>query len=254
MAIYGTWLGQSGLRVEFESSVIYIDPYLSNSVEAAHGDLYRRQLEIPMAPEQVTDADFVLITHGHMDHCDPDTLPGIAEASPQAQFLAPAEVASSLRSFGISQERILTPVEKWIDLEPGLRVRPVPAAHPDLERDAEGCLRHLGFVLDCEGRRVYHAGDTSPHGTLLETLKLLAPIHVAVLPVNEFNFFRSRMGIVGNMSVREAFALAEEIGAQKLVPIHWDMFEPNSVHPEEIELLFEMLAPAFELSFRPDEI
>ena len=43
---------------------------------------------------------------------------------------------------------------------------------------------------------------------VIDALNALAPIAVAILPVNEFNFFRSRQGIVGNMSVREAFGLA----------------------------------------------
>ena len=54
----------------------------------------------------------------------------------------------------------------------------------------------------------------------VEALKQHAPIHMAILPVNEFNFFRSREGIVGNMSVREAFGLASEIGADRVVPVH----------------------------------
>jgi hypothetical protein len=38
----------------------------------------------------------------------------------------------------------------------------------------------------------------------------LGPIDVAFLPMNERSFFRKRRGIIGNMSVREAFAMAAE--------------------------------------------
>ena len=53
------------------------------------------------------------------------------------------------------------------------------------------------------------AGDTSVYEELLSCLKSVAPIDVAFLPVNE-GTFRDRRGIVGNMSVREAFELADE--------------------------------------------
>lgn len=252
--IQATWLGQSGLRIEYAGTVCYFDPYLSDSVEAEHGPLYRRQVAPPMRPDAVIDADFVFITHGHIDHCDPETLPALAQASPDCRFLAPSELRKTLVGFGIAEDRILDPIEKWIPLASRVRVHPVPAAHPEIERDAQGALRCLGFVLDCGGRRVYHAGDTSPDQKLIDALRALAPIHVAVLPVNEFNFFRSQMGIVGNMSVREAFALAAEIGAELLTPVHWDMFAPNSVYPEEVELLFDKLAPPFDLRFQPEEL
>ena len=56
------------------------------------------------------------------------------------------------------------------------------------------------------------------------------------------------------MSVREAFQYAEEIGARTVIPIHWDMFEPNSVLPEEIELLYAKLQPDFRLRMRVDSL
>jgi len=256
------WLGQSGLRLATPAGAIYVDPYLSHSVENIHGPDYARMRPIPREPEAIDDAAIVLITHEHLDHCDPETLPALASASPECRFLAPQEVGKTLLGFGIEAERILPSREGWVSLGPGVEVHPVPAAHPLVERDGLGCLRYHGYVIDCGGRRLYHAGDTSPHEHVIEAVQALGPIHVAVLPVNEFNFFRSRAGIVGNMSVREAFALAEEIGADTVAPIHWDMFEPNCVYPEEIEFVYakqyasEIAAgePPFALVFEPREL
>jgi L-ascorbate metabolism protein UlaG (beta-lactamase superfamily) len=52
------WLGHASFRIqtifEGQTFVIYIDPWLSN----------------PFAPKDLdaTDADLILITHGHWDH------------------------------------------------------------------------------------------------------------------------------------------------------------------------------------------
>jgi L-ascorbate metabolism protein UlaG (beta-lactamase superfamily) len=67
------------------------------------------------------------------------------------------------------------------------------------------------------------------------------------LPVNEDNFFRRRRGIVGNMTIREAFGLAAEVGIQSVVPVHWDMFAVNSASPEEIKAVYKADAWPFEL-------
>jgi L-ascorbate 6-phosphate lactonase len=251
-------LGQAGFRLEFGEAVVYVDPYLSDSVEESEGALFRRLVPRPVAPDEVDDADFVLITHAHMDHCDPGTLPQLARASSSARFLGPAEVRDALLGYGIDAGRILDPAEKWLTLTPELRVHPVPAAHPELERDREGGARCLGFVLEYAGRRIYHAGDTSPRQELIDLLRSLGPLHAGLIPVNECSFFKERMGIVGNMSLREAFSLAEEIGIDTLVPMHWDMFAPNSVSREEIELVYRQLyaqpQPPFALSLDPVEL
>jgi len=74
------------------------------------------------------------------------------------------------------------------------------------------------------------------------------------MPVNERNFYREKRGIVGNMSVREAFQMATDIGVKTLVPTHWDMFAPNSVYKEELNLLYELMRPPFEMRLDPQEL
>jgi L-ascorbate metabolism protein UlaG (beta-lactamase superfamily) len=129
----------------------------------------------------------------------------------------------------------------------GVSVYTVPAAHPRLEHDAAGRLTCVGYVLQYADKRIYVAGDTMVCEELLAGLKALPPIDVALLPVNEHNFFRGRRGIIGNMSIRDAFGLAGEVGIRTVIPVHWDMFAVNSAYPEEIEIVYRKMQPAFEL-------
>ena len=249
-----TSLGQVGFRLVFEHTVVYVDPYLSDRVAEIEGDDLRRLVPPPMKPEEARDADFVLITHSHLDHCDPATILPIYHASARAIFIGPNEVGEYLQELGMDKRRITSAGENWIRMGDHLRVKPVPAAHPELERDGQNFPKCVGYVLENHGRKIYHAGDTSPHEVLISELKRLSPIDVAFLPVNEKNFYRERRGIIGNMSVREAFQMAEDIGVKTLVPMHWDLFAPNSVFPEEIELLYNKLRPPFHLSINPAQI
>ncbi len=245
-------LGQSGCRLGFPGAVCYVDPYLSNSVQELDGLDLARLVPIPVAPEAVHDADWVLITHEHIDHCDPHTLPKLAAASPQARFVAPQVVCDFLVGWGIDGSRIQRADEHWGALSPTLRVRAVPAAHPEIERDASGHLRYVGYLVEHHGKRLYIAGDTSARQEIIETVVAEGPIHTAFLPVNEHNFFRGRRGIVGNMSVREAFQFAEELGVKQVVAVHWDMFASNAVDPQEIRFIHRRLKPPFRLLLRPD--
>jgi len=247
-------LGQSGCRLAFPGATVYLDPYLSNSVQVLDAPDLERQIPIPLLPEKVTDADIVLITHAHIDHCDPHTLPKLAQASPHARFIGPAPVLKQLIEWGIDPVRLYVAAEDWIDLVPDLSARAIPAAHPEIERDAQGNLACVGYLLDYAGQRIYLAGDTSARQEIIDALVAFGPIDTAFLPVNEHNFFRGRRGIIGNMSVREAFQFASEIGVKQVVAVHWDMFAINAVDPDEIRLIHQRLNPGFALLIRPNHL
>jgi L-ascorbate 6-phosphate lactonase len=109
-------------------------------------------------------------------------------------------------------------------------------------------------VLEANGERLLVTGDTSLTDDLLDELRDLAPFKAAFLPVNERNYMREKAGIIGNMTLREAFWLASELNVATLVPQHWDMFAANAVHREEIELLYKLEAPPFALLFPEGEV
>ena len=161
--------------------------------------------------------------------------------------MGPLAVRRQLEQWGISGERIFCALPDAFDLGAGLSVQAIPAAHPRIRFDHDGRPQAVGYLFRHHGRGLYLAGDTSVCDELLEELKSLGPIDTALLPVNEDNFFRRRRGIVGNMTIREAFGLAAEVGIQSVVPVHWDMFAVNSASPEEIKAVYAAEAWPFEL-------
>ncbi|MBT5715987.1 MAG: glycosyltransferase [Opitutae bacterium] len=247
-------LGQSGCKLQFPNCTVYLDPYLSNSVQELDGPDLKRLQPIPFLPESVVDADKVLITHEHIDHCDPHTIPKLAKASPQAHFVCPQSVCAQLIEWGIDENRIILASEDWIELGANLSMLAVPAAHPEIIRDKNGNLACVGYLLKYFEKVIYLAGDTCVKQEIIDILVDNGPIHTAFLPVNEHNFFRGRRGIVGNMSVREAFQFAEEIKAKQVVAVHWDMFAINSVEPDEIRLIHKLLNPNFGLLINPFQL
>lgn len=249
-----TALGQAGFRLEAGGFVLFVDPYLSDQVEKVEGPALRRLRPAPMRPEQVTDADYVLISHVHMDHCDIETLLPLSQASPACRFVGPRIVIDYLAGKGIDSSRLIVANRDRLQIAPTIEVTPVPAAHKLMEQDSQGFLRYLGYVIEWEGKRFLHTGDTCVHECLIEKVRACGPIDVALLPVNECNFFRDRAGIVGNMSIREAFRFAEEIGARTVVPMHYDMFEPNQAYREEIEIIYTRTSPSFRLVLDPDAL
>jgi L-ascorbate metabolism protein UlaG (beta-lactamase superfamily) len=227
------WLGQAGFIVRGSDTTALIDPFL-----APHdGRLY----ESGLPPAAATGVDVVLCTHEHVDHFDADSAPAITTASPGAVFVVPSPIADMVAEAGVPPERVLgvqpgDPVEVG-----GLRVRAVPAMHGVTMEDAYGFgeslsagqVRFVGYVVELEGVRLYHAGDTIHYDGMQARLRELAP-DVAMLPINGRDPEREARGIVGNLSEREAAWLAGEIGAGLLIPMHHDLFARNRGYPAHV--------------------
>ena len=221
-------LGQVGVAIKGPTGVLYVDPYLTDS--DGQGGSLPRTFPPPLSPGEVTNASAVLLTHDHIDHTDPDTVLPIAEASPEARFVAPFTSRDTLVTAGLDADRIFVPtVGEPIEVA-GARVTAVPSAHTELERDPERGYPYLGYVVEWNGVTVYHAGDTVVYDGLIETLSAWR-IDVALIPINGRDYFRTSRGIIGNTDFREAAELAETLDFGLIVPTHYDLISGNTADP-----------------------
>ncbi|MEX2253405.1 MAG: MBL fold metallo-hydrolase, partial [Thermoleophilaceae bacterium] len=136
------WLGHSGFRITAGKATIYVDPYRLNAAAAA------------------SPADLILITHGHYDHFSLQDVERVS--SERTWLIAPAAVAERAggQVLAIAPGEAIEP-----DFVRGLDLRAV-AAYNTSKHDEDGNLFHpraagcVGYELNLQGRRVYHAGDT----------------------------------------------------------------------------------------------
>ncbi|KIL38321.1 hypothetical protein SD70_27115 [Gordoniibacillus kamchatkensis] len=221
-------LGQESVVLKGAGITLYVDPYLTDSVNA--DGTTPRKFAPPLQPREATNADYVFITHDHGDHLDPSTLRDMAAASPQARFICPVPCVSQIVKAGIEPGRVQG-VNAGQTVELGaLTAVPVASKHEDYEQDEKGNHAFLGYVFKLNGVTVYHAGDTIGFRALADELKPLG-VEVAMMPINGRDFARFGQGLIGNMDFREAIELGRSIGADLLVPLHYDMFETNTENP-----------------------
>lgn len=227
------WLGQASIALRGAGTTLYIDPFFS--------DYPNRLVPPPFAPAMAAPADYVLCTHEHADHFDPQTLSGLAQASPNARFVVPLPVVEQMQALGIAPERVLGVQPGEVVHLDAVTLFSVPACHglkappatydfEFVEREGKSLYRFLGYILEVGGVRLYHAGDTVIYEGLVERLREME-IDLAFLPINGRNYFREQHNIVGNMDEREAADLAVAAGVKLLVPIHYEMFAANQGRP-----------------------
>jgi L-ascorbate metabolism protein UlaG (beta-lactamase superfamily) len=125
----------------------------------------------------------------------------------------------------------------------GFTFHAVPAAHEDLDRDAQGRHIYLGYVLKFGPWTVYHSGDTLLYPGMVELLRPFK-IDVALLPINGRAPERR---VAGNLSGPEAAQLAHDIGARCVIPCHYDMFEFNTASPDAFVATCRQLGQPFQV-------
>lgn len=235
------YLGQEGMLLKYEDRYLVIDPYLSDYVDRNCCDYVQwvRRYDAPIQAEELDFVDYVLCTHTHYDHADPDTLRILAKVNKKAIFFAPQPVTETLVSYGIEPSRIRGAISDETIALDGFSVTPIPSAHEELHADEHGNYLELGYKVTAGDLTVYHAGDCCLYDGLKERLM---NVDVMMLPVNGRSYFkRYHQDIIGNMTAEEAVLLAQETKAGLLVPMHFDLYDVNCINPAHfVDTLFTL--------------
>mgnify|MGYP000064709504 CR=1 FL=1 len=195
------YLGHAGFRISHKGTEIIIDPYLT--------DDSRRLTKPPVDPRELRP-NFILITHEHFDHCDVPVVKMLARRF-NAKVIGPPPVERKL-DFKIVK------VRPGNELDYGdFIVRVIPAFHHQSEFP-------VGFLLDFDGFRIYHAGDTYYDRTLADV-----NTDIAMVPI----------GGTYTMNVEEAAKLVKEMSPRVAIPMHYGTFEEIQADPAEFEKLVD---------------
>jgi len=226
------WLGQSGFLLQWQGIHVLLDPYLSDSLTRKYSQTDKphvRMTALVIDPGQLSFVDIATSSHNHTDHLDAETLGPILSGNPGLKLVIP----EANRSFVADRLKIDATVPIGLDdgrtIELlGLQFFGVASAHETVERDEQGRVKALGYVLQFGGWTLYHSGDTLRYDGMAEKLRPFA-IDVALLPINGRVPERR---VPGNLSGPEAAQLAHDIGAKLVIPCHYAMFEFNTASPD----------------------
>ena len=171
------WLGHDSFRID-ASTCIYIDPYQLDGGKPA---------------------DLILVTHEHFDHCSPEDVAGIQ----QPGTVIVTEKDSAKKFSG--DVRVMTPGERLV-LD-GLTVEAVPAynTNKDFHPKANGWL---GFIIDIDDVRIYHAGD-SDYIPEMENLD----VDIALLPVSGTYVMNPDEAVQAALAIKPKLAIPMHYGA-----------------------------------------
>ena len=175
------WLGHDSFRIEADDRIIYIDPW-----------------QLAETPE----ADLILITHDHGDHCSPED---VARIQGKETVIVTCSAAAAQLSGNI---HLMAPNDSGVVR--GVAIEAIPAYNINKFR-SPGVPFHpreagyLGFIVTVGGRRIYHPGDAD----FIPEMRDLS-VDIALLPVSG-RFV---------MTADEAIEAASAIDPQVAIPMH----------------------------------
>lgn len=228
------WTGQSGFLIRSAQGLLGVDLYLSEHLTRKYEATSRphvRMTRSPLRGGDLSTVDLLLASHKHSDHLDPGTAPDLLAASPSAMLVLPEAIREHAVGLPLEADRLIAAVAGSEVRGAGFRVRAIPSAHEEFDRDSAGRHPYLGFIIEVGGLRMYHSGDTLAYEGLAEALGA-ERFDVLFLPINGRDPSR---GVAGNMSAAEAVDLASRVRPRYVVPHHYDMFTFNTVPVRDFE-------------------
>jgi L-ascorbate metabolism protein UlaG (beta-lactamase superfamily) len=213
-----TFIGHSSFLLQVNGRKVLVDPVFSKRLI-----VLRRQRRPGVVVEELPAIDVVLLTHAHMDHLDMASLRRVIRATRRLtgrtpEVVVPRGVEDLVERLGFSQVHGLAWWEE-IKLQ-GLTITMTPCRHWGARMFRDTHRGYGGYVVEGGGQSVYHSGDTAYFDGFREIGERLRP-EVALLPIGAY-FPDSYRSV--HTSPEEAVRGFVELGAQRMVPMHFGTF------------------------------
>lgn len=195
------YLGHSAFEIITKDKKILIDPFLVCTPN------YK--------PENIAD---IFVTHGHSDH-----LGSAIEISSKTS--APITTIFELANYCARKGARINGMGlgAWKDYSWGRAIL-VPAFHSSTTPDGAYAGNPCGVILDIEGIKLYHAGDTCLNSEMKAIGEVYEP-DVSMLPI----------GGTYTMDIEHAVIASQWLNTACVIPMHYNTFDAIKVDIEEFK-------------------
>lgn len=212
------WLGHSSYFIRLAGISMLIDPVLFNV------SFLKRKSALPIAPDQLRDLDYLLISHDHRDHLDVRSLQVLSRINPQVTYLTGLRMDLFLKKI-VGSTNIQTAgwYQKYLTKE-DVSIYYIPSRHW-AKRTLTDTNHRLwgGFVIQGAGKTIYFSGDSGYGSHFSDISQLFPEIDYGIIGIGAYKpeFFMGQ----SHLSPSEAVVAFHDLKAKTLIPMHYGTFD-----------------------------
>ena len=218
------WLGHAGFLLYLGGRRLLIDPCF------APLPMVREYLPPPPVAHNLGRIDYLLVSHGHMDHLNPPSLRELSLGAASTALL-PLGMGGVVRKIlpGLAVQeagwfqRYRLPEADKADLD--IVFLPARHWHRRSLRD-QNTMLWGSYLIRWQGKSIYFGGDTGSGDHFRKIREVCGPMDWCLLPIGAYDpswlMHRSHMG------PEDALAAFDDLGGKRFLPMHWGTYRLSS--------------------------
>ena len=228
------WLGHASFLIQLDGVRLITDPIFNGL------PFLKRRVGLPFPLELLRDIDYLLLSHDHRDHCDKRSIQDLLKHNQPRKILAPLKLSNVIAPWVGN-----TPIEEaaWYQTyhAKNIEITFLPTRH--------WCRRGLfdfnrvlwgSFLIRSGDKQIYFGADSGMGPHFEEIGQLFPGIQYAMIGIGAYKPDYMMQEI--HTSPREAMDAFQQLGAEKLIPMHYGTYdlsdEPASEPYREIQRHF----------------
>jgi L-ascorbate metabolism protein UlaG (beta-lactamase superfamily) len=240
------WLGHSTVLLNYYGTWILTDPVFANTIGLDFGALGRiglkRHAPLPIQVEELPPIDIVLISHAHLDHLDMQSLQALRNKR-KTRVITSINTGSLIKNLHF--RKVVELAWNYTFSVDNLQIKAFSTKHYgartpldlDFNDDKKNGMGYNSYLVTAEGKAgFFFMGDTG--FTRRFKSKISDKIDLVLMPVGGYNPWEK-----DHVNPVQATRMAVDLGAKKIMPIHWGTFAVgNEGNSEPIDVLQEAVA------------
>ncbi|HEX6100617.1 MAG TPA: MBL fold metallo-hydrolase [Thermoanaerobaculia bacterium] len=211
------WFGHASVLVEIDGVRVMTDPVLSDVVSPVPIGPERMHRP-PVALQQLSGIDAVVISHDHYDHLDMKTVQRLA--SQGTHFFVPLGIGAHLERWSVPAAQ-LHEMDWWESLPfRGIRIHCTPARHYSGRKRMDNSTLWSSWAIRGPQHSFYYSGDTGYAGHFTEIRKRLGDTDLTAIKVGAYGETWTDI----HMNPEPAVQAHADLGGKTMLPVHWATF------------------------------
>jgi L-ascorbate metabolism protein UlaG (beta-lactamase superfamily) len=213
------WLGHATFLITLNGKHILTDPVF--------GDVpfVKRLLPPALDPAKASPISYVLLSHGHFDHCDKKSMQQLARLNPNMKVLAPLGAANVLRRF---DKQLHIQEAGWYQQfavgEDSIEIFFMPSFHW-FKRGLSDTNKMLwgSYIIRYNGKTFYFMGDSGYNTHFKEIATYFSEIDYCLMGVGAYK--PSYMMKTSHTSPEDAVKAFHDLQGKTFIPMHYGTFD-----------------------------